>query len=282
LTLSLPHQPISGVEMGLKNQSLMLHSGADGKFKFENISQQNGWLHYSKNEFHPDSLYIDWTEDKGSFFEIYLNAIPSLDSIIFYSSLINYDWGIQILELYVQAQITDVDNDIDSVFFNSVFLNFNTQLTFDTIDKLFEKKHISMAQLGISSAEELIGHTFNIIVKDHFKRSINIYRTQIQRIIRDEVELKSPISYDTVSTMPTLRWEPVTPGYPFTYSVEIRRGDTDFQLVWSKDNLPSTSLSVEVDVALPTSPISIYKWAVWIIDSFGNRARSKFKTFQVK
>lgn len=139
-----------------------------------------------------------------------------------------------------------------------------------------------MAELGVNAGEEIIGHPFNIIVKDSFGHLLSVHQTHIRRIIRDEVDPKSPAGGEVVSSLPLLKWEPVNPGYDFTYSIEIRTDEPDPRLVWQKDGLTPTSSSVQVDVALPTMPIDSYIWAVWIIDNFGNRARSKYKSFQVQ
>jgi hypothetical protein len=281
-SVSLPRQPLEGVYVYSRQDKLMLQTDTDGYFLFNNMLPRNDWIFFSQEGFHSDSVFIDWSEDKSQFKEMYLNEYPVLDSLIFYSSVTNRWADVQILELFVQACIQDADNDIDSVFFDCPKLDFSTSLTYDTIKKLYENKRISMTQLGITSAEELIGYMFDILVKDSFQHQVNIEKVQIQRIIRDEVELKSPAGHEVVSQSPTLRWERITPGYSFTYLVEIHTDEVDKQLVWQKGSLPSGSSSINVDVLLPKAPLNSYIWAVWIIDSFGNRARSKFKSFQVE
>jgi len=281
-SLSLPRQPLEGVQVYSRQDNLMLQTDVQGYFTFSSIIPRSNWISFYHDGYHNDSLFIDWEGDKNQSKEMYLNACPVLDSLIFYSSITNRYPDIQILELYIQAGIADADNDIDSVFFSSSELDFSTLLTFDTIEKFYEKKRITMAQLGVSAAEELIGHSFDIKVKDHFDHLVNIERVQIKRIIRDKVELVSPVSYDKVSQSPTLRWRPVTPGYSFTYTVDIRQGEADPQLIWQKGGLPAGSFSVDVDMALPKDPLNTYIWAVWIVDSFGNRARSAFTHFEVE
>lgn len=281
-SLSLPHQALIGVQIYFAKDSLLLHTDESGFFLMNNLSLRNGWLRFSKQGYHDDSVYVDWNGDDQKYLEIYLNANPVLDSLVFYSSISNRYPDIQILELTLRACIRDADNDIDSVFFTCPDLAYSTLLSFDTIEKFYEKKRISTTQLGISSAEEVIGHSFHIIVQDHFNHLDEIRQVQIHRIIRDEVELISPASHEVVGRMPVLRWQPVTPGYDFTYRIEVRTDEVEPQLIWEKGSLSPGSSSVQVDVALPKTPINSYIWAVWIIDNFGNRARSKYKSFQVE
>ncbi len=281
-TLRLPHRPVSDVQVLFLQDKRATLSGPDGMFEFKNVIRYNGYLHFFKPGYHPDSLYLRWDNQTTWHGETYLNALPHLDSLIFYSSLTNRYPDIQILELFVKVRITDSDKDIDSVLFKSATLGFSTVLTYNSVNRFFERLHISMSALHVHAAEEIIGHPFQIIVKDAFLHSDTVQTTEIRRIIRDEVQLKSPLSHAVVSSRPVLHWEPITPGYSFTYTVEVRTDEPDPQLVWQKSGLPPKTSSVQVDVPLSTTPINNYIWAVWVIDKFGNRARSKFKSFQVQ
>jgi hypothetical protein len=282
LSLSLPHRPIAGAEVEFPSGQRLTFSDTHGRFSLANVHRYNGWLHVAKPGFHADSLYLQWDHAPQWHGELYLNAVPRVDSLIFYSSLINRYPSIQILELFVKVRLSDADKDIDSVLFESPTLHFSSILIYDTMDRFYEREHIPMSRLNVQSAEEIIGHRFRIMVKDTYGHCDTVQTTEIRRIIRDEVQLKSPAGHDTVSTTPTLYWEPITPGYSFTYTVEVRTDEADPQLVWQKTGLPSGTSSVRVDVPLPESPNNNYIWAVWVIDSFGNRARSKFKSFQVQ
>lgn len=282
LTFSLPHIPLKQAEVTFNPAGQLQLTDVNGAFEFNNIPPFAGWLHVNREGFHPDSVRVSWISGGPQTLEIYLNARPRLDSLIFYSSLINRYPAIQIIDLSLKADIVDQDNDIDSVFLNNAYFHYSTLLTFNASSKYFEKSHISLADLQASSGEEIIGRPFQLLVKDRFGHAQNLKAIQILRIIRDEVELKSPAGHDTVSVSPVLRWVPVTPGYPFTYLVEVRTNEADPQLVWQKANIAADASSIQVDIQLPLTPINSYIWAVWIIDNFGNRARSKYKTFLVE
>ncbi len=281
-TLSLPHKPVPEVKIEFAGSQQMCRSNEDGRFLFHNVVRSDGWLFIEKKGFFKDSLYIRWGGRRNWYADIYLNAIPEADTITFYSSVVNRYPNIQLFELFARVRIDDPDNDVDSVFFECKSLGFSTLLVFDTIEKIYERMHLKQSELKVSSAEELIGKQFNIVVKDKYGHRVKVRSAQIQRIIRDEMELVSPASHEVVSSTPTLRWKPVNPGYFLTYTVEVRTDEADPQLVWQKSGLQADKSSITIDQPLPIQPINNYIWAVWIVDRFGNRARSKFKSFQVQ
>lgn len=281
-TYHVPHQPIANVRVHWPEDDRLVRSNAGGRFKIDRIQPRDNWLYFVADQYISDSLYIDWQNKTTYALTYYLNKKPQLDSLTFYTSIINRYPDIQILELSIKARISDEDNDIDTVYFESEALDFSTFLEYNVSEKYFERERISMSSLGIISPEALIGKSFDLLVKDKFEHRILINTMTVKRIIKDEVVLKSPGSHDTVSNRPLLKWEPVNTGYVFTYTIEIRTEEAEPQLVWQKSNLPANASSVQVDQALSVDPIDSYIWAVWIIDEFGNRSRSKFKSFKVE
>jgi hypothetical protein len=282
LSLSLPRQGLLQTSILWKNSQVYRQSDADGLFSFEALQRIDGWLHFQKAGYHNDSLFIKWEISPVHSLDVMLNSISRLDSLIFYSSILNRYPDVQVLELTARMKISDPDHDMDSVFLKCPELQYSDHLSFDTVEDFFEQEHIPMSRLGVSSAEMIIGKEFVIEIRDKYRHKNVIERPFIKRIIRDEASLLLPASHDTVSARPTLRWEPVTPGYPHEYTVEVRTDEVDPQLVWQRERLPKGSYSVTVDTDLPVIPIDSYIWTVWIIDEFGNRARSKYKSFVVK
>ena len=282
LTQSLPYQALPQTRINFTGDSRWAQSDEQGRFSLNKVRLRSGWLYFEKTGYHPDSLFLEWNGSKTKHVEAHLNALPVLDSLIFYSSVTNRYPNVQKLELFIKAWLWDRDNDIDSVFLWCPALNVSLNLQFNSASKYYQRERITLSQLNIELPDELIGHSFILKVKDLNNRRINLAQTQIKRIIREEINPKSPASNETVSTTPTLRWEPINLGYSFTYTVEIRTNEVDPQLVWSKSGLAPTTSQIQVDQPLAREPINQYIWAVWIIDRFGNRARSKFKSFQVE
>ncbi len=282
LTQSLPYKPLTNVHINFSGDEHWTLSDGQGHFALTNLKPLPGWIFFEKDGYHPDSQYVEWEGKKSKFVEAHLNALPVLDSLVFYSSIINRYPDVQILELFIKAWLWDNDNDVDSVFLKSNLLGVSLNLQFNATQKYFERSRISLQELNLQLPDELIGHPFDLQVIDRDSRKIVLAQAQIERIIRQEVNLKSPAGGETVNSRPTLRWEPIDLGYSFTYMVEIRTDEVDPRLVWVKKGLTPQISQIQVDVMLPKTPINRYIWAIWIIDRFGNRARSKFKSFQVE
>jgi hypothetical protein len=277
-TLSLPHQPVQGAEIYWANNSSLIKTDDAGFFTVHDTDNKDGWLFMTKENYLQDSIYIEWGEDKIMQIESYLNAKPVLDSLLIYSIIQNRYPDIQILNLVIEAAVSDNDNDIDSIFVANNVLNFQSFLRHNASKQIYERT-FSMNELGVSTPEAIIGHEIQICVKDKFNHRIFLDSESVKRIIKDEVNLKSPGSHEVVSSSPLLSWEPLFPGYKVNYTCEIYTDEIDPQLVWQKQNLSQNTAFYTVDITLPANE---YFWVVWCIDEFNNRSRSKAKSFQVE
>ena len=277
LTYRVPHLAIPGVKVTWVNDKRFTYTDTKGNYSFKDISEEAGWLFFESPSFLPDSIYIDPKITRNGF-ERYLNARPVLDDILFYSSIRNDYPDRQIISLNLLARISDPDNDIDSVLVISEALNLKTYMDYDISKKIFQRK-ITTQELNINTPEKVIGHSFKISVKDNFGNEINLADEVVKRIIKEEVSLDSPGNIDTVTVTPTLKWTLIDPGFQFNYMVEIYTDDINQQLVWSKEDISSTTASISVDQPLGENR---YFWIVWIVDEFQNRSASKPKKFYAK
>jgi hypothetical protein len=278
-TLSLPHQPIKDVEVIWKNEKRMTLTDGTGSFIIDNLTAKNGWMYFRIEGYKTDSVYISWNGKKHSNIQQYLNVLPTLDSLIFSTTIINRTPNIQILELVAQARINDADNDIDTVFLVNEPLDYTTSLIYNSDAAFYERKHISMANLGITSPEDVIGREFKLVVKDKYGSWITVSQVMVSRIIKEEIELLSPVGYEVVPPMPTLIWKPFTPGFNYQVKAEIFNRDAPDFIVWEKDDISSAVSSVFVNEELPPAT---YFWVAWAVDEFQNRCRSKAKNFKVE
>jgi len=278
-TLSVPHQPIQNAEVVWQNEKTAALTESDGSFEIDHLTAEDGWMHFSMQGYQPDSVFISWDGRKEIEHEQYLNALPVLDSLIFASSIINRTPNIQILELAARTQITDADNDIDTVFFVNDYLDFSAVLVYNSDNDFYERNHISMTDLGIASPEDVIGRTFKLLVKDKYGSLITVKQAQISRIIEEEIELVSPSGYEIVSSTPALLWKPFAPGFSFQIKTEIFNRDAPELAVWQKDGISASVNLVHVDQELPPGT---YFWTAWAVDEFQNRCRSKAKNFRVE
>lgn len=278
LTYRVPHIPVAGVNLIWEVEGRNQQSDPEGYFKLDRIQKTNGWLIIEKQGFLTDSIEIKWAGQQFQNLEIYLNELPILDSLVFYSSIENRRPDRQIISVITKALIHDNDNDIDSVFITSPALDVNTSLIYN-IDKEQYERNLAMEDLHISTPEAVTGHEFIITVKDNFGNLLELNRSVVKRIIKEEIEIIGPAGSELTSAQPTLSWEPFTPGFPFRFMVEVYIDEISPILVWQKDNIQPATLSIDVDIVLAAND---YFWIIWCIDEFENRSAAKPEKFYVE
>lgn len=278
LTYRIPHIPVSSVNLIWKQEGRSNQSDVQGYFDLDRIQSNDGWLIAEKSGFLKDSVHIEWTGQKTQNLAIYLNQLPTLDSLIFYSSIENRRPDRQIISIVTKAKIQDADNDIDSVFIACPPLDVYTNLIYN-IDKEQYERSLTMEDLHISTAEAVTGHEFIITVKDNFGNLLELNRSVVKRIIKEEIETLEPVGSELTPPQPTLVWQPFTPGFPFHFMVQVYIDEISPVLVWQKDNIQPATLSVDVDIVLDAND---YFWIIWCIDEFENRSASKPEKFYVE
>lgn len=276
LTYRVPHEPISGVNLFWKTEGRNQTSNASGFFEFTQLQQSEGWLILQQESFLTDSVYLDGSQIEN--LELYLNQLPVLDDLVFYSSIENRRPDRQIISIVSRASISDNDNDIDSVFIVCPPLSVNRHMTYNIEKKRFERV-LSMEDLHINSPEAVAGHEFILYVKDNFGNYLEINRSIVKRIIKDEIEPLAPVGSEQAASQPTLSWELFQPGFPFRFMAEIYVDEIAPVLVWQRDSIPQSSLFIDVDVTLESND---YFWIIWCIDEFENRSASKPEKFYVE
>jgi len=276
-SISVPFNPIKDVIITWQQQTLTTHTNAAGQFLIETINAKDGWLHFSKEGYISDSVFVAWDQENERQFELFLNAYPVIDNSQAYSIILNRYPSLQIEQVEIRVELTDPDNDIDSVIVTNNYLDKKFYLSFNIMNKWHERI-FSTFDLGIVHIDEVIGYPFKIQVKDLYDHAFEVGEISIERVIHDEVIFTSPSGNDTTGVSPTLSWQQFSPGYKFTYMLEIYTSEISPQKVWQKDNLPDTMTSHVVDVSLNAAE---YFWVIWAIDEFGNRSRSKPASFIV-
>ncbi len=276
-TYSIPRKPITDAMIIWSPHNKAIFTNNSGYFKIETNSKENGWLIVRKEGFKSDSIYVNLSSS-NTYKEFFLNQIPRLDSLEFYSVLINSYPNIKDIHLQIRARIIDSDNDIDSVFICNDDLDTRIQLNYNVQSRFYEGNFTDY-DFGVDDLSELIGLDCYINVKDKFGDEFRIGSDRLKRIIKEEMVLETPINFDSTSSKPRLQWRRFVPGFRFTYEVELFNDNFPPSVIWSKKDLSMDTTYVDVDVDLPTGN---YYWVLWCVDSFLNRARSKPASFRVK
>lgn len=279
-TLAIPQQAIAGVKVSWKNDNRILETDATGFYKLENLPMVNGTLYFEKDGYGKDSIRINWQNQKiidlGT---TTLNANPKLDNLLIYTSVENRYQDDQRYTLFVQASISDVENDIDSIFVSCTAINFNQQLKYNSQTRVYELSYPYGSKNSVPSIDDAIGKNFEIIVKDKVGKNFFVGFSTIKRIIKQEILFELPANGITVGSKPVLKWNRFLPGFNFKYMIEIYTDEIIPQLKWPKSNISKDDIEIVSEINLPPGN---YFWVIWCIDDFQNRTRSKPATFTVQ
>lgn len=283
LTASLPHQPIAGVKVFWKNQNLLVETDAAGKFLIDQLPPKQGWIYFEKDGYSNDSLPINLINQKSWHITDTLNAIPKLDSLVIYTSVVNRYPTVQSDTLYVKAKISDAENDVASVFIRCTELSINKSLLFKSSSGYYENK-FSTAELNLNSMDEGIGKNFGISVYDRFGKEFKkIGFSTIKRTIRQDIIFKSPANLEIVKKPIKFVWNRFLPGFNFSYNFEIYTEGNSPKLVYGPTSFSKEKVEFTADIPdINNLPAGQYFWVIWVIDDFQNRARSLPASFVVQ
>ncbi|MBS4027103.1 MAG: carboxypeptidase regulatory-like domain-containing protein [Ignavibacteriales bacterium] len=274
--------PLEEVTVLWKENNTAVQSNDSGIFHLTLLSPQNGWLMFEKNGYTKDSAFVKWSGKKEFLMGKHLNAIPVLDSVIMFSEVRNKYNSPAEYSLETSVTLTD-DDEIDTVFLLNEELNILKPL--NKISATTFSGKFSDYQLQLGSLVEIIGREFSFHAHERQGVTYRIGSATVKRIIELEVETFSPKNLDTIfTTTPVLNWIPYTPGFRFTFFVEVYEVFVDeFQepaLVWSKNNISSDSISVTTSTnIIPGASTEKYFWVIGCVDEFQNRNRSKPASF---
>lgn len=274
-TVRVPNSPITDVTLLWLNDKKIAYTDENGYFSFENIDKENGYIHFEKLGYSCDSIYVGWEDGNSKTISGFLNSDPKINNFVVSSVVLNDYPSQQIYNLEISANISDDENDVDSVFVINSYLPVKQILSYNLDKKLYEKEFLNFVKI-----EKVIGKEFGIIVKDRNKKEFNIGGTILKRIIKQELSLISPKNNQAVLNNPELKWERFTPGFDFEYLLQIYTKEIVPKLAFEKENISSNLISYKVSDTLSGS-INEYFWVVWAIDEFGNRTRSKPATFTI-
>jgi hypothetical protein len=279
-TSSLPYQSITGVSVFWSPANVLVTTDNNGYFKINNILPVDGKLVFQKAGYQPDTINIAWGNSKFLNFQVNLNTIPELDSILIYTEvMLQFTPPGQTAQLFINAKISNKDNDIDTVFVENSQLNIKKALGYDAANKIYQSA-LSTQDLNVSDIEQTIGLDFNIVTKDIFNKEINVGSSKVTRVIKDGASIQFPANDTTISSTPLFSWQRFNAGYPFNYRIDIFTNNfTNLPPVFTASNISSDSISYQLTTRLSTGD---YYWVIWVIDQFQNRSRSLPATFIVK
>ncbi|MBN2378802.1 carboxypeptidase regulatory-like domain-containing protein [candidate division WOR-3 bacterium] len=273
-------EPIPGITLVVEPETTITQlqlSNEEGFFEFKNIAAGGCKLTAEKEGFATDSTWLEVKvggEDTVTFF---LDILPQ-----FTFCKITTRHVLDNVHVFFQASVTDGDGpvDVESVIAWVPDLIDTIELNYDSETQTYWKI-VEVNELEIGSVENLIGKDCLFLISDKANQKVLSEPVRLARVIYPTPEVISPTNFERVGKNPTLVWHRTNLNYPFTYAVEL----IDYEegvphvTIWVKEHIESDDTSVVVPLDL--SP-DIYSWAVWVVDEFGNRSRSKQAGFEVQ
>jgi len=180
--------------------------------------------------------------------------------------------------LFVKANISDAENDVDSVFVICADLNINKKLVLNPNSGYYENS-FSPGDLNLTYLDEGTGKNFKIIVKDRLHNIFDIGFSTIKRVIRKDVVFRSPANLEIVKKPTTFTWERYLPGFNFRYMFEIYTNTLPAVLVKRWTDIPKDAINFTPAVDLAPGE---YIWVIWAVDDFNDRIRSFPASFVVQ
>lgn len=274
----VPPRALADVRVTWTPGNQFVFSDSLGYYTFDHPSPGNGALTFEKEGFKIHSAQVEWDGSQSKTVDVFMNAKPTVTSFSIYSIVENNYGPRQTQQMVVTAKITDEENDIDSVYIENEPLNIKAYLQYDVLAKHFYR-NFSIYDLQLSSLNQTVGYDFSLAVVDQSGDLFVLGEERIERVIQNEVEIVSPINGESVSEFFVMKWLPFSPGFPFSYTLQVY-SDDDFtpELIWQKQGISSDSLTTAINVKLEPRE---YVWMIWCVDEFNNRSRSKPGSFEV-
>ncbi|GMU86767.1 MAG: hypothetical protein AMXMBFR48_20080 [Ignavibacteriales bacterium] len=274
-------RPLGGVSVFWQNENLSTRSADDGSFTLQCEKRTPGWLVFTLEGYSADSIMINWSSEKSVTVSPRLNALPELSGLNIYSTVRNKYSNTEFL-LFFEVTLTDADDDIDSVKIICAPLGVEVALTKQTAS-YFEGRFYDY-ELELTEFNDVIGKQFQVVAVTQSGNTFQVGSSTVLRVIRDEIEVLTPKNSDTLTTQtPMLTWNRFTPGFSFTYTIEIYTDETEPVLRWRKENVSADEIFMQVETPLTvTQNNDRFFWVIWCIDEYKNKSRSKPAGFTIR
>ena len=278
-TERVPRQPIADVKVTWHPGQEYVYTDQAGYFIFENPFTGQGLLTFEKPGYRAVEYTVELPENKDASQDAFMNADPQLENFTLNTAVQNfYPPKDATYEMNAKAVLTDMEGDIDSVYIENSEFGIKAYLDYDVLEKVFERT-FTERDLGLNSMREIVGVDLTLNVVDRSGFVFDVGQQHVVRLIRDEVELESPIDNDPVSKQVKLKWFYFDPEFNFTYLIRVYTNEEySRELVWEQSMPPSDSTFVVAQLDRLTN----YLWEVWCIDDYNNRSRSKPGSFRVE
>jgi carboxypeptidase-like protein len=279
-TLYAPHTQLPDVTILLKEAGRIAKTNSVGVFKIDNINAGKYTLIISKENYQGDSLSVTiGSENNVEMEPVFLNAIPRLKSIAYYSeikrTILSIDPLVSVL-LEVSAIDFDGADDIDSLYAWIPGYSYKAVIDTNNADGLEIHQNDSLGFDLFNLAEKPLF----IVLKDRagFKTTAGPFF--IHRFITVEPFTRSPGDLEVAIQPLFFVWEKQELPFSFTYELTIfRQRSNQREQVFKQTGIDPKTTNYNFNLILDSG---FYFWQIAIRDSKNNSSESIESIFQIQ
>lgn len=275
-----PHRPLEGIIVKAPKIGISDTTNSTGSFELLYAPPDSCLITTYDPGFQASSLWVAEGMESRKDVLIFLNALPRITNATL-TSTYEATWYPSPYREWIALSATVVDADgvadIDSV---ACDLPNDMAVRLIAGDQLGRwSATVSGEELGTLGVESIVGLDAVLRAWDFQGAASTGSTIRLSRVVRDVASLVDPVGLEEVEPKPVFTWIPGTPLYSASQQIKVIRDDNGVETeAWS-----STFLSISVDSLQCGSslPLGSYYWAVYTIDGFGNRGRSREAAFLV-
>lgn len=278
-----PFAAVENAEVRLSPGPFMASSDADGSFAFDGVPVGEYRLAAVKDGFASDTqtVYVELGASTGDV-QVRMAGLPEIREVSLRTTRVSRWYPPDDLFLLeVRALVEDADglSDLDRVWFEIPGHGYLRELSETAIAGRYAAS-LPADSLPADNLFALQGAEMRVGTRDDagFQDTSGPY--QLVRIIEyTPVALEPQGQQNVGTTTPTFIWEDAVLPYDYTYRLDIVRDQANVQtVVTTIDGISQDSTRYKVETPLASGT---YFWTVSVVDSYGNRSRSREAGFIV-
>lgn len=276
-----PYLPLDSCFLLLTPGNYFTFSDEMGHFVFDKLIPGSYQVVTFKSHYQPDTTTFHTDSLTSQLLLIYLNGLPFIKRLYFYSQFIDQWWPDPYHEIVLNLIADDPDgiNDIQDIRLDIP--------EFDIQNSLSVSNRIDSFSISLQATKFPDGNIFNIIGKQVYIELIDYSGGAqkegpffIYRIFETSPIPLSPTGLASVNNQPILRWQEFLAPFNFYFEIQIFRIVAGIpNLIYYHKNISSAQNEYQYPGTLSTGQ---YFWVIWVKDEIGNLSRSKEASFQVQ
>lgn len=270
---------IAGAEIVRLSNGLSVRTDSGGMFTMGGLPAGAQAFVAVKSNFPNDTFTV--TVPAGGSVQVIreLNSAPVVTAREIVTHKIDYVEYFPRYYITVSASVTDPNGitDLSAAWF--AVSTYRFPMEYSPTTKRFSVT-VEKDSFPTNSIEWLINKPLTIVAEDGHGATNISDPFMVTRIIENAA---APITQDTTTGTPLLKWKPPAVSFNYTSTITVARRGTE-TTVWKYSGLLSFFEELQYPTDGSVAPLSAgnYFWTISIVDDFGNTSRSQESYFTVK